>query len=162
MSLIIIYSSGKEIQYVSNIINEHYESDIIEVKDLKRKNGFFNNIINNFNAFANNDTEISPEVIDFDDYNLVLLGCPSTLDNISPALNTLIKNCNLSGKNVIIFTTTRSTGGTNVLKQIKKAVENKGGNVVNSFIVRTNNKTEQEILVNTVRLLPQLDIDLYM
>lgn len=162
MSLIIVYSSGKEIQYVSNIINEHYESDIIEVKDLKRKNGFFNNIINNFNAFANNDTEISPEVIDFDDYNLVLLGCPSTLDNISPALNTLIKNCNLSGKNVIIFTTTRSTGGTNVLKQIKKAVENKGGNVVNSFIVRTNNKTEQEILVNTVRLLPQLDIDLYM
>lgn len=162
MSLLIVYSSGKKIQYISNIINERYDSDIVEVKDLNRKKGFLNNLKSNYAAFRNNTTKISPEHIDLEKYNLVLLGCPSTLGNISPALNTLIANCDFSNKDVMIYTTTNGTNATGVLKQMKKAVDKKHGKVVNSFIIRTNNKTNQELLINTVKLLPQLDIDLYI
>ena len=160
--MVIVYSSGKKIKYISHIINERYESDIIEVKDLNRKKGFLNNLKSNYTAFSNSYTSITPENVDFTDYNLIMLGCPSTLGNISPALNTLIANCDFKDKNVIIFTTTNGTNATNVLKQIKKAADDKGANVVNSFIIRTHNKSEQELLINTVKLLPQLDIDLYL
>lgn len=153
---------GKEIQYISNIIKDKYNADIIEIKDLNRKNGFFNNLRNNYTALKNNYTKISPETVDFSKYNLILIGCPSTLGNISPALNTLLNNCDLNGKNVIIYITTNSSQGHNVLKQIKKQVDIKGGQVINSFIIRVNNKTKQELLVNTIQLLPQLDIDLYL
>ena len=162
MSLLIVYSSGKHIQYVSEIIQERYDADIVEIKDLNRKKGFLNNIKSNYTAFRNNTTQITPESVDLSGYNLVLLGCPSTLGNISPALNTLIANCDFTGKDVIIYTTTNSTKATSVLKQIKQAVDDKGANVVNSFIIRTHNKSRQELLVNTVKLLPQLDIDLYI
>ncbi|MBO7719577.1 MAG: hypothetical protein J6S29_05445 [Methanosphaera sp.] len=162
MSLLIVYSSGKKIQYISNIINERYDSDIVEVKDLNRKKGFLNNIKSNYAAFRNNTTKITPEYVDFAKYNLILLGCPSTLGNISPALNTFIANCDFTGKNVMIYTTTNGTNATGVLKQIKKAADKKNANVVNSFIIRTNNKTDQELLINTVKLLPQLDIDLFI
>ena len=162
MSLLIVYSSGKKIQYISNIIHEKYSSDIVEVKDLNRKKGFLNNLKNNFNAFRNNTTKITPEIIDLTEYNLILLGCPSTLGNISPAINTLIKNCDFKNKDVILYTTTNGTNGRGVLKQMKKEVDDKGANVINSFIIRTNNKTNQELLINTVKLLPQLDIDLYI
>jgi flavodoxin len=162
MSSLIAYSSGKNIQYISNIIKERYDSDIVEIKDLNRKKGFFSNIRSNYNALRNNLTEITPESIDLSEYNLILLGCPSTLGNISPALNTFISNCDFNNKNVMIYTTTNGSNATNVLKQIKKAADKKGANVVNSFIIRTNNKSKQELLINTVKLLPQLDIDLYI
>lgn len=163
MSLLIIHSIGKEINFISKIINEKYpDSKIIEIKDLNKKNGFLSNLRNNYNAILSNNTLISPERVDFSDVNLILLGSPSTFGNISPAISTFIQNNDFSDKNVIIYTTTNSKQGTGVLKQMKKLVEKKGANVVNSFIIRVNDKTDRDLMVNTIKLLPQLDIDLYM
>jgi len=162
MSLLIVYSSGREIQYISHIIKDKFNADIIEVKDLNRKRGFFNNIKSNFNALRSTNTEISPETIDLDDYNLILVGCPSTMGNASPAIKTLINNCDFSNKNVILYTTTKANNATGVLKQMKKLVEDNNGVVVNTFIQRVNDKSEQDLMVNTIKLLPHLDIDLYI
>lgn len=162
MSLLIVYSSGREIQYISHIIKDKFNADIIEVKDLNRKSGFFNNIKSNFNALHSTNTDIDPKTIDLDDYNLILLGCPSTMGNASPAIKTLISNCDFTNKNVILYTTTKATNATSVLKQMKILVEERKGVVVNSFIQRVNDKSEQDLMVNTIKLLPHLDIDLYM
>lgn len=162
MSLIIVYSTGREIRFISNIIKDKFDADIVEVKDLNRKSGLFNNIKSNFNALRSNNTSIEPEVIDFSGYNLILLGCPSSMGNVSPAIKTLIENCDFKGKNIILYTTTKASNAKGVLKDMKKLVENKGAVVVNTFIQRVNDKTEQELMVNTIKLLPQLDIDLYI
>ena len=106
MSVLVTYSSNNKIKIVSEFIANRIDADSIEIKDLKRKNGFFNNIRNNYNALCLNKTEISPEVIDFTNYNLILLGTPSTYGNPSPAILTLIDNCNFKNKDVIIYTTT--------------------------------------------------------
>ena len=72
MSVLVTYSSNNKIKIVSEFIANRIDADSIEIKDLKRKNGFFNNIHNNYNAICLNKTEISPEVIDFTNYSFNL------------------------------------------------------------------------------------------
>ncbi|WP_288976126.1 flavodoxin [uncultured Methanosphaera sp.] len=162
MSVLVTYSSNNKIKIVSEFIANRIDADSIEIKDLKRKNGFFNNIRNNYNAICLNQTEISPEVIDFTNYNLILLGTPSTCGNPSPAILTLIDNCNFKNKDVIIYTTTNSKQGTGVLNELKKRVEIRGGRIINSFIVRVNDKSNDELIRNTLKVLYELDLEIYI
>jgi len=60
-----------------------------------------------------------------------------------------------------MFTTTNSRQGYDVLKNMKKKLESKGGIIVNSFIMRVNNKSEDELKINTLKIIKDLDLDLY-
>lgn len=161
MTSIIIFSSSKKMKIITRTLADKTESDLIEIKDLKKKNGFFNNIKNNFNALRSQQTNIEPETVDLEKYDLILLGCPSTLGGLSPAINTFISKNEFYGKNIIIYTTTNTGQGYEVLKQMKEKLERKGGHVINSFIMRVNNKSDEELKINTIKLIKQLDIDLY-
>lgn len=161
MSVIIVFSSGKEIRLISHVMAERIECETIEIKDLKRKNGIINNIISNYNAVRYNKTNIEPEHMNFDKNNLILIGTPSTMGNPSPAIITFIENNNFKNKNIILFTTTNSMQGHSILNDMKKRIEKKGGIIINSFIMRVNNKSEDELKNNTLLVLHKLDIDLY-
>jgi len=162
MSSIIIFSSSKKMKIINKTLKEKTNSDCIEIKDLKKKNGFLNNIKNNFNALRSQKTNIEPEKVDLEKYDLILLGSPSTLGSISPAINTFLDKNDFTNKNVIIYTTTNTGKGYDVLKQMKQKVEEKGGIVLNSFIMRVNNKSDEELKINTIKLIKDLDIDLYV
>ncbi|WP_323735575.1 hypothetical protein PXD04_06660 [Methanosphaera sp. ISO3-F5] len=161
MTSIIIFSSNKSIKIITTTLKEKLESDIAEIKDLNKKQGFLKNIRNNINALRSQETSIEPEIIDMTGYDLIILGCPSTLGGISPAIKTFISKNNFKDKNIIIFTTTNTGQGYDVLKQIKEKLEDKEAHIVNSFIMRVNNKSEEELKINTIKLIKQLDIDLY-
>lgn len=162
MTVLVTYSSNNKTRIVSEFIAKRVNADCIEIKDLKRKNGFFNNIKSNFNAIRLNKTEIDPETIDLEKYELILLGTPSTLGNPSPAILTLIDNCNFKNKDVIIYTTTNSKQGTSVLNELKKQIEKQGGRIINSFIVRVNDKSEEELIRNTLKVIYELDLEIYI
>lgn len=162
MPQIVIYSSNKKLKYISTLIAQRIEAEIVEVKDTKKRSGFFNNIRNNYNALRLKSTEIEPQSIDFKEYDLVMLASPSTLGNPSPAILTLIENSDFEGSKVIIYTTTESTNAKGVLKELKKRIEQKGGEIVNTFIMYVNNKTDEELKITTIKVLSQLDIDLYI
>ena len=51
---------------------------------------------------------------------------------------------------MIIYTTTNSKQGTGVLNELKKRVEIRGGRIINSFIVRVNDKSNDELIRNTL------------
>lgn len=161
MTSIIIFSSNNKIKVITNTLKEKTESDCIEIKDLQKKNGLLNNIRNNINALTSNRTQIQPETVNFDEYDLIILGSPSTFGNPSPAINTFIDKNSFKDKDVIIFTTTNTGQGYEVLTQMKNRIEEKQGHVVNSFIMRVNNKTDEQLKINTIKLIKQLDIDLY-
>lgn len=161
MTSIIIFSSSKKNKIITRTLAEKTESDLVEIKDLKKNNGFFNNIRNNFNALRSQQTNIEPETINLESYDLIIIGCPSTLGNISPAINTFISKNEFYDKNIIIYTTTNTGQGYDVLKQMKEKLERKGGHIINSFIMRVNNKSDEELKINTIKLIKQLDIDLY-
>lgn len=162
MTVLVIYSSNNKTRIISEFIATRINADRVEIKDLKRKNGFFNNIKSNFNAIRLNKTEIDPETVDLEKYELILLGTPSTLGNPSPAILTLIDNCNFKNKDVIIYTTTNSKQGTGVLNELKKRIENRGGRIINSFIVRVNDKSEEELIRNTLKVIYELDLEIYI
>ncbi len=161
MTSIIIFSKNNKMKYVSSIIKEKTYSDIIEIKDLERKSGFLGRFKNNYNALRSNKTRIEPETITLNDYDLILIGSPSTFGSVSPAISTFIEKNTFKNKNVIIYTTTNSRQGYEVLRQMKNKIEEKGGTIVNSFILRVNNKSDDEIKINTIKVIKELDLDLY-
>ncbi|HII08207.1 MAG TPA: flavodoxin [Methanosphaera sp.] len=161
MTSIIIFSSNNKTKFISEIIQEKIYADIIEIKDLNKKRGFLGNIQNNYNALRSNKTNIQPERIDLQGYDLIIIGSPSTFGGISPAISTFIDNNSFKNKNIIMFTTTNSRQGYDVLKNMKKKLESKGGIIVNSFIMRVNNKSEDELKINTLKIIKDLDLDLY-
>lgn len=161
MPVLVTYSQNRKIKIVSEFLAERIKAECVEIKDLKRKNGFFNNLRNNINAVRLNKTDIEPQSIDMSKYNLVLIGSPATLGNPSPAILTLIDNCDFTNKDVIIYTTTHTTQGHGVLKEMMKRIESRGGHVINTFIIRVNDKSKEEIIRNTLRVIYELDLDLY-
>ncbi|MDD6286532.1 flavodoxin family protein [Methanosphaera sp.] len=162
MTVLVTYSTNKEIRIVSEFLAKRVNGECIEIIDLKRKKGFFNSIRNNYNAMRSTKTEIQPSSIDLSKYNLILMGSPSTLGNPSPAILTFIDNCDFKNKDVIIYTTTHTRQGHGVLNDMKKRIESRGGRIINSFIIRVNDKTEEEIIRNTLRVIYALDLDLYL
>lgn len=63
---------------------------------------------------------------------------------------------------MIIYTTTNSKQGTGVLNELKKRVEIRGGRIINSFIVRVNDKSNDELIRNTLKVLYELDLEIYI
>ena len=161
MTSIILYSANKKIRYISKIIQEKIEADIVEIKDLNKKKGFLSNLKNNYNAIRTKHTNIAPETINLKDYDLIIIGSPSTLGGISPAISTFIDKNIFKNKNIIIFTTTNSHTGYDVLNSMKEKIEEKEGNIINTFIMRVNNKNDEELKINTLKLIKELDLDLY-
>lgn len=161
MTSMIIFSSNKKTKFISEIIQEKIDADLVEIKDLNKKRGFFGNIQNNYNAFRSNNTLIDPEKVDLTGYDLVIIGSPSTFGGVSPAISTFIDKNSFKNKNVIIFTTTNARQGYDVLKHMKNKIEIKGGTIINTFIMRVNNKSEDELRINTIKIIRDLDLDLY-
>lgn len=161
MTSIILYSSNKQIKYISNIIKEKIFSDIVEIKDLNKKTGFLSNLKNNYNAVRSKNTTIEPETINLESYDLILIGTPSTLGGISPAISTFIEKNSFKNKNIIIFTTTNSRTGYDVLNSMKEKLEEKEANIINSFIMRVNKKNNEQLKINTLKLINELDLDIY-
>lgn len=161
MTSIIIFSSNKKTKFISEIIQEKLDANLVEIKDLNKKSGFIGNIKNNYNALRSNNTDIFPETIDLIGYDLIIIGSPSTFGGISPSISTFIEKNSFKNKKVVIFTTTNSGQGYDVLKHMKKKIESKGGTILNSFIMRVNNKSKTEIKINTLKIIKELDLDLY-
>jgi flavodoxin len=161
MTSIIIFSSNKKTKFISEIIKEKIDAEIVEIKDLNKKSGFIGNIKNNYNALRSNNTNIFPETIDLNSYDLIIIGSPSTFGGISPSISTFIEKNSFENKKIVIFTTTNSRQGYDVLKHMKKKIESKGGTILNSFIMRVNNKNDTEIKINTLKIIKELDLDLY-
>lgn len=161
MTSIIIFSSNKKTKFISEIIQEKIYADITEIKDLNKKRGFFGNLQNNYNAIRSNNTDIDPETIDLNSYDLIIIGSPSTFGTLSPAISTFIDKNSFKNKNIILFTTTNSRQGYDVLRSMKNKIETKGGNIINSFIMRVNNKSEDELKINTLKIIKELDLDIY-
>jgi flavodoxin len=161
MTSIIIFSSNKKTKFISEIIKEKIDAEIVEIKDLNKKSGFIGNIKNNYNALRSNNTNIFPETIDLNSYDLIIIGSPSTFGGISPSISTFIEKNSFENKKIVIFTTTNSRQGYDVLKHMKKKIESKSGTILNSFIMRVNNKNDTEIKINTLKIIKELDLDLY-
>lgn len=162
MSSKIIFSPQKKTKLVSKIISEKTGAEMVEIRSLDKKEGFFNELFKNFSYKELTPNDIRPSKIDFTDDDLIIIGSPPFHGKISPSILAFIKNNDFKNKNVIIFTTTSNKEAYRILKVMKQNIERSKGEVINSFFMKTSNKTDDEILISTVKLVKQLDLDLYI
>ena len=161
-TLIIYYSSGGSTKIMARTLSMELKADIIEIKDLKSRKGFTNRFLSSVDAFRESKTKISPTRLDLTDYDLIYIGTPTWANKPTPAIITLIDNCNWQGKDVILFTTMSKAGsGEETLDRLEEKVYLRGGRVVESFSLVTKDKSPEDIINDTERLIQTLVLKMY-
>jgi len=145
-SIVLYYSRTGKTAAAANAIANKISGEIVEIKDLKSRTGFLGWIRAIFDARGMKTTQIDPNILNTADYDTLCLGTPTWGGKPAPAINTVIRNFEIKGKDIVLFVTLGGDNYTDILKSMSKEVEEKGGNVVKTIaIVKTGNKTESDI-----------------
>lgn len=160
-TIIIYFSENGNTRIVAKTLSEKLNTDLIEVKDLKKRDGFIGKVFSSIDAFRENKTEISPSKVNLDDYNLIYLGTPTWASNASPAIITLIDKCDLRGKDIVLFATMDGSGGRAAINRMEEKVQARGARVVESFTIKTKNKNIAKIQGDSENIAKLLDLNLY-
>ncbi len=160
-TLIIYYSEGGNTKIMARTLSMHLKADIIEIQDLKKREGFGSKFFASVKAFRESKTEINPSSLDLTNYDLIYIGTPTWANNPTPAIITLIDRCNWKGKDVILFTTMSSNGGQATLERLEEKITLRGARVVQSFSLKTKEKTPEDIINDTETIIQMLDLKMY-
>ena len=160
-TLIVYFSQGGSTKVMARTLSMHLKADIIEIKDLKERNGFANRFKSSVEAFRESKTQISPSKLDLTDYDLIYIGTPTWAGKPAPAIITLIDRCDWRGKDVILFTTTSKDSGESTLERLEEKVGMRGGRVVESFSLKTKDKSPEDIINDTEGIIKNLVLNMY-
>lgn len=160
-TVVLYYSRSRKTASVAETIAQELSADIVEIKDLKDRSSFFNYLNASIDALRENKTRISPENIDLSEYGLIYIGSPTWAGKPAPAILSLIDNCDFQGKDVILFTTMGSQGGSTVIKRMQEKIKARGSRMVNFLIIKTGGKEINEIKEDTRKKIEELDLKIY-
>lgn len=160
-TLIIYYSKDNTTRIVAETLSKRLKTDIIEIKDKKERNGFLNSFNLNFDAFREIKTEVYPSYVDLSNYDIVYFGTPVIAKKPSPAIITFIDNCDIQGKDVILFATMSKSGGKSTLDRLEEKVNARGGRVIERFSIKTGDKSPVELKRYSAAYSKMLDLNLY-
>jgi flavodoxin len=108
-----------------------------------------------------NKTLIKPEIVKLGDYDLIYIGTPTWAGKPAPAITTLIDQCDLQGKNVILFATMGNRGGNSVIERMRDKIEARGAHMVSHFVVKTSNKSSEELKEEVKELIQKENLAKY-
>lgn len=146
-SLVLYYSRTGKTEIVAKAIANKLSSEIVEIKDLKGRKGFMGYIKAALDARGMKTTKIEPSTINIADYDTICLGTPTWAGKPAPAINTVIKEFEIKGKDIILFVTLGGNRYENIFDSMSKEVEAEGGNVIKTIaVVKSGNKTEADII----------------
>ena len=161
-TLIIYYSDSGSTKIMARTLSMHLKADIIGIKDLKNRKGFVNKFLSSVDAFRESKTEISPAKVDLTSYDLIYIGTPTWANKPAPAIITLIDRCNWAGKDVILFTTMNKNGSDEAtLERLEEKVKMRGARVVERFSLNTKDKSPENIINDTERIIQTLVLKMY-
>ena len=93
--------------------------------DLKDRMGVINYLGSSIDALRENKTSIKPIHLILAEYGLVYIGTPTWAAKPAPAIITMIDKCNLKGKDIILFSTMGSSGGSKVIERMREKSRSK-------------------------------------
>lgn len=161
-TLIIYYSGSGSTKIMAKTLSMHLKADIIGIKDLKNREGFANRLLSSIDAFRESKTEISPSKVDLTDYDLIYVGTPTWANKPTPAIITLIDRCNWKGKDVILFTTMNKDGSDEpTIERLEEKISMRGGRIVESFSLKTMDKSPEDIINDTEGIIQTLVLKMY-
>lgn len=160
-TIILYYSRTRKTAIVAKTLAEEVGADLVEIMDVKERLGIFNYLTASVDALRENKTKINPRHVDLANYGLIYIGSPTWAGKPAPAIITLIDQCQLQGKDVILFATMGSRGGRTAIDRMREKVEARGGRMVNNFLLKTGGKDLQEIEMDTKKIVEEMDLKLY-
>ncbi|MGZ7043997.1 MAG: flavodoxin family protein [Methanobacterium sp.] len=104
-SAVFYYSKTGKTAAVAKALRDKIAGDLIEIKDLKNRKGTMGWLRAGRDAGGNKTTQIEPSSYDTSDYDIMFFGTPVWNGKPTPAFNTMIKNFEINGKDVILFLT---------------------------------------------------------
>ncbi|MGZ7108479.1 MAG: flavodoxin family protein [Methanobacterium sp.] len=148
-SAVLYYSRTQKTAVTANALAEKTSGDLIEIIDLKNRKGIFGWLRAAMDARGNKTTQIEPSTVDTANYDTMYIGTPVWAGNPTPAFNTIIKNFEITGKDIVIFLTCGSNYG-NALDLMSEAVKSEGGNVIQTIAITNTGKKSDEDIKNEI------------
>ncbi|KZX13590.1 flavodoxin family protein [Methanobrevibacter oralis] len=160
-TLIIYYSNSGKTHLVAKTLAVNLNVDMVRINDLKNRDGFKNRLLSSINALRETKTDIVPAKLNLNEYDIIYFGTPIWAGNPTPAILTIIDRCDLRGKDVILFATMNSNHGEANIKRLEEKVKTRGARVIESFTLKTQNKSSEKIIMDTETMIEILDLKMY-
>lgn len=158
---IIYYSQGGTTDLVAKTLAENINADLIQIHDLKNRDGFKNRLISSINAFRETKTDIVPAQVDLTGYDTIYFGTPTWNGNPTPAILTIIDRCDLRAKDIILFATMDTHRGESNINRLEEKVKLRGARVIESFTIPTKNKSREQLVKDTEAIIEMKDLKMY-
>ena len=159
--LIIYYSLTNNTKLVSETLAYNLNADIVRIQDQKPRKGFKNRLTTTLDALRENKTEIYPPTLNLRNYDTIYIGTPVWAGKPTPSIVTIIDSCDLRGKDVILFATMSKNGGKKTVERLEKKVRARGGRVIETFTIRTKDRTAEQLINISESLIDILDLRIY-
>jgi flavodoxin len=170
-TLIIYYSRTGKTKIVSETLQKNLGAEMLEIHDPKDRSGAWGYIISSIDAFSHKHTPIQPENLDLSTHEYIIIATPIWSWNLSTPIHTLFEKNRFDGKKIILITTANihimkyEQYGDDAsfikrflrdyLREKRKAaaseVENSGGDFIGHYHITTKEKTDQEIIDETMK-----------
>lgn len=158
---IIYYSNSGTTDLVAKTLGKHLNADLKRIHDLKNRDGFKNRIFASINAFRETKTDIIPAKVDLTHYDTIYFGTPTWNGNPTPAILTIIDRCDLRAKDVILFATMDANRGESNIARLEEKVKLRGARVIESFTLKTKDKSPEELVSDTEAIIKIKDLKMY-
>lgn len=120
--LVVYYSREGHTRMVAQRLADRFNADIEAIIDRKKRTGPIGFLNAGKDAVAGNLTQIAPIKRNPLDYDIILIGTPCWVGNVTPAIRTFIRQYDISGKRIGLFGTSHITGIENALKQLGELI----------------------------------------
>jgi flavodoxin len=152
---IVYYSRTGNTKTACEALQKELGCDIIEIKDLKNREGGWGFFTAALGSMFNTHTKIDPEHIDLAPYGAVIIGAPVWAGRPAAAIRTFIAQNNFKDKKVVMFTTTNVFENKGSQSRTENMVVQSGGRVSGYFQVAATEKINEEKTVRSQELIAQ-------
>ncbi|MGM0419800.1 MAG: flavodoxin family protein [Bacillota bacterium] len=122
-TLVVYYSRTGTTDRLAKILKSELEASLLEIKDQRKRRGFFGLIRSGFDAITANVTVIEGFEEDLTEYDLVLVGSPVWAGQITPAIRTFLIGNSEVLPEVAFFLTHGGGGASKSLEQLEELAE---------------------------------------
>jgi len=146
---VLYYSRTGKTAIAAEALAKKIDGDLVEIKDLKSRKGIIGWLRAGKDAGGGKTTQIEPSYFDTSNYDIICFGTPVWNFKPTPAVNTMIENFDIAGKDIILFVTHGSNLG-KTMKIMSDAVKDKGGTVIKTIAVKNSGKKSDEDIKNEI------------
>jgi flavodoxin len=162
--LILYYSRTGNTKMCCESLRKELNADMIEIKDLKNRDGGWGFFTGAVGSMFNVHTNIDPLNPDISPYKNIIIASPIWTGTLSTAIRTLIDKNRFDNKKVVMFTTTNAAEKEKYVDKSKNRVAKQGAQVLGYCQVMVKkevegkrvDKSQQEIIEDTLKFVPEI------